>query len=377
MKNRLKRGCLILAGILCLIFLIKLNQVEKETLYDTEGQSFERAEVIEIIQDNITESGNEIGNQRVLLEIESGEYKGTMVEANSSSSYLFGAHCKKGMHVIAILSVGEKEMSADVYSIDRGLAVLGMVFVFIAVVCLIGGRKGIASIAGLFLALCGIVFVFLPLIYRGISPILSAVFMIVITTVVTMYLINGISAKTMTAICGTIGGVIISGIYAFVFGKVTHISGYNVSDIENLIYIAENTEIKIGELLFAGILIASLGAVMDVGMSIASTQQEILERKPDLSPKELFSSGLNVGKDMMGTMSNTLILAFAGGSLNTLVYFYAYNYSKLQLMNMYSLGIEIMQGVAATMGVVMTVPITAATGAVLLTRFQKMSGIHT
>lgn len=114
---------------------------------------------------------------------------------------------------------------------------------------------------------------------------------------------------------------------------------------------------------------------MDVGMSIAATQQEILQKKPDLSAKELFYSGMNVGKDMMGTMSNTLILAFAGGSLNTLVYLYAYNYSYLQMINMYSLGIEIMQGVSATMGVVLTVPFTSFVGAILLTKFQKVSGI--
>lgn len=82
---------------------------------------------------------------------------------------------------------------------------------------------------------------------------------------------------------------------------------------------------------------------MDVGMSIASTLQEIYSRRPDLGMWDLFKSGMNVGKDMMGTMSNTLILAFAGGSLNTLVFIFAYNYSYHQIINMYSIGIELMQ----------------------------------
>lgn len=375
MKKVLKRGCLILLGILCLIFVVQLNQVEKEELYYTEGQSFEKAKVVEIIQDNETENGSIVGNQKVLLEIQSGAYKGEKIEASSSASYLFGAHCEEGMHVVAIVSESNDEVIATVYSVNRSWAIFAMVLIFFLVVFLIGGKKGLSSIAGLVFALICIVFVFLPMIYRGISPILSAIFVIIVTTIATMYFIDGLTAKSITAICGTIGGVIVSGIYAWIFGKITQISGFNVSDIENLVYVGEQTGIQIGELLFAGILIAALGAVMDVGMSIAATQQEILQKKPDLSAKELFYSGMNVGKDMMGTMSNTLILAFAGGSLNTLVYLYAYNYSYLQMINMYSLGIEIMQGVSATMGVVLTVPFTSFVGAILLTKFQKVSGI--
>ena len=113
-----------------------------------------------------------------------------------------------------------------------------------------------------------------------------------------------------------------------------------MSDIENLVYVGEMTDIKIGELLFAGILIASLGAVMDVGMSIASTIQEIYETDKTLSMKQLFLSGINVGRDMMGTMTNTLIFAYVGGAMTTLVLNYAYDLSYLQLANSYVIGIE-------------------------------------
>ena len=216
---------------------------------------------------------------------------------------------------------------------------------------------------GLGFTIVCVLFLFLPMIYRGVSPIFSAVVVAVITTVVTIYLISGISVKSLTAISGTVTGVVMAVIFAGIFGKVTQITGYNVSDIEELIYLEEKTAIKINELLFAEILIASLGAVMDVGMSIASTLQEIYSRRPDLGMWDLFKSGMNVGKDMMGTMSNTLILAFAGGSLNTLVFIFAYNYSYHQIINMYSIGIELMQGISASMGVILTVPFTSLAGA--------------
>ena len=170
---------------------------------------------------------------------------------------------------------------------------------------------------------------------------------------------------------GTIFGVIIAGVFALIFGNVTSISGYNVSDIENLVYVGEMTDIQIGQLLFAGILIASLGAVMDVGMSISSTLCEIKEKNPSLTMKELFLSGMNVGRDMMGTMTNTLILAFTGGSINTLVFIYAYNYQYLQIMNMYSVGIEIMQGLSASLGVILAVPFTSLITSIIISGKSK------
>ena len=348
-----------ITGILFLIFLMQYNKIEKTELLSTEGRTFEKAVVTEVISDNLTENGNRVGNQTVRLRLCSGKFKNEKVEAISSSSYLFGATCKKGMKVIALVSESQGEVIASVYSADREFSLYFMIAVFLLVIILIGGKKGAASVMGLGFTIVCVLFLFLPMIYRGVSPIFSAVVVAVITTVVTIYLISGISVKSLTAISGTVTGVVM----AVIFAKVTQITGYNVSDIEELIYLEEKTAIKINELLFAGILIASLGAVMDVGMSIASTLQEIYSRRPDLGMWELFKSGMNVGKDMMGTMSNTLILAFAGGSLNTLVFIFAYNYSYHQIINMYSIGIELMQGISASMGVILTVPFTSLAGA--------------
>ena len=328
-KNFLRRGCLVIAGILFLIFLMQYNKIEKTELLSTEGRTFEKAVVTEVISDNLTENGNRVGNQTVRLRLCSGKFKNEKVEAISSSSYLFGATCKKGMKVIALVSESQGEVIASVYSADREFSLYFMIAVFLLAIILIGGKKGAASVMGLGFTIVCVLFLFLPMIYRGVSPIFSAVVVAVITTVVTIYLISGISVKSLTAISGTVTGVVMAVIFAGIFGKVTQITGYNVSDIEELIYLEEKT-----------------------AMSIASTLQEIYSRRPDLGMWDLFKSGMNVGKDMMGTMSNTLILAFAGGSLNTLVFIFAYNYSYHQIINMYSIGIELMQGISASMGVI-------------------------
>lgn len=367
-KIYIRRIIIIVLTICFGVFLYFFNQVEKTELLTTEGRTFEKAVVTEIIEDNITENGNRVGQQTVKLRIESGKYEGEELTASSSSSYLYGADCTVGLRVIAIVSESDDNLTASVYNYDRGDILYLIIIFFIVVLWLIGGKKGLNSAIGLVFTFVCIIFLFLPMIYKGFSPILSSVIVVILTTVVVMYLIDGISVKSLCAMAGTVAGVVISAVFAFVFGNLTHISGNNVSDVEDLMYIGQMTDINVGELMFAGILISTLGAVMDVAISVASTVNEIHEKNPDLNRRELFKSGINVGRDMMGTMSNTLILAFTGSSINTLVYIYSYNYSYYQVLNMYSIGIEIIQGISATLGVILTVPFVAFISSYLLIR---------
>lgn len=370
-KKYIRQIIIIVFVILFGVLLYFFNQVEKTELLTNDGRTFEKAVVTQIVEDNITENGNRVGQQTVKLLIESGEHKGEEITATSSSSYLYGADCVEGLKVIAIISESENTITASVYNYDRGDILYLIILFFIVVLWLIGGKKGLNSAIGLVFTFVCIIFLFLPMIYRGVSPILSAVVIVILTTFVVMYLIDGISVKSICAMLGTIAGVLISALFAALFGCLTNISGNNVSDIENLMYIGQMTDIDVGELMFAGILISTLGAVMDVAISVASTINEIHDKNPQLSRKELFSSGINVGRDMMGTMSNTLILAFTGSSINTLVYIYSYNYSYYQVLNMYSIGIELIQGISATLGVILTVPFVAFISSMFLSRRRK------
>lgn len=352
-------------------FLIKINSFEKVQLISTEGQSYEKAVVTEITQDNLQEDGNRYGNQEVRVQIKSGKFKGKEIDAINPNGTLFGADCTIGTNVIVIISSTGEDAYATVYSLDRSYAMWIFIFIFIFVVCIIGGMKGVKAVASLAFTFICIVYMMFPLMYRGFSPILLSIIVCIISTIVTLWMLGGVSRKTFSAIIGTSLGVIFSGIAAFLYGKAAGVSGYNVTDIETLNFVAQNTDIKIGQLLFAGIIISSLGAVMDVGMSIASTIQEIYEVNNTLSRKELFFSGINVGRDMMGTMINTLILAYVGGSLSTLITNYAYDLSYNQLANSYTIAIEVMQGLAGSFGVILTVPITAAVSSFLVSRKYK------
>ena len=341
------------------IFLICFNQVNIASLVATDGRTFERAKVLEVLMDNVQEDGSRVGQQMVMIEMKTGPMKGERVEATSNNGYLFGAACEPGMNVVVIQSISGEISIHTVYSVDREWAVLGFVLVFFAVVCLIGGKKGVQACVGLLFTFICIIWLYIPMIYKGYSPFLAAVLVAAVTTFITMYLLGGWSGKTACAVLGTVSGVVIAGISAYIFGKAAHISGYNVSNIESLMVLENIRSIRVGELLFSGLLISALGAVMDVGMSISSTVFEIHSQNPELGRKALFRSGMNVGRDAMGTMINTLILAFVGSGASTLLLNYAYELPYLQVVNSNYMVIEIMQGISGSLGVVMTVPIVS------------------
>ena len=350
------------------VFVFKLNQVEKTELVVRTGQTFEKGEVTEILQDNLDSNGTRVGEQKVRVKMLTGVRKGEELDVTSSSGYLFGAACTVGMKVIVMQSVAGETTIASVYSQDREWVIYIFALLYLLALCIIGGKQGIKGCLGLIFTFFCVIFVYLPLVYLGYSPFWSAVFICFLTTLVTMYLIGGPTKKTCAATLGTLTGVVLAGISAWCFSKASGISGYNVSDIETLMTLWNTNRIQVGGLLFSGLLISCLGAVMDVAMSISSAIDEIYKQNSSLTRKELFKAGMRVGRDMMGTDSNTLILAFAGSSVSTLLLDYAYDLPYQQIINSNNIGIAIMQGLAGSFGIVLSVPFTVLICTILFHR---------
>ena len=357
---------LLLLLLFC-IFVVRINAVDKIELVSREGQTFEKGVVTEIIQDNLQYDGSRVGEQLVRVEMKTGARAGQTLEMTSSSGYLFGAGCTEGMKVIVMQSVSGDSTVASVYAQDRETVIYVFAGLYLLVLCLVGGKQGVKGALGLVFTFFCILFVYLPLVYRGHSPFWVSVFICTITTVVTMYLIGGPTMKTLVATGGTVAGVCIAGLAATAFSAASGITGWNVSDIESLLTLWNTNGIQVGGLLFSGLLISSLGATMDVAMSIGSAISEIHAQTPDISRRELFRAGMRVGRDMMGTDSNTLILAFAGGSISMLVLDYAYDLPYLQIINSNNIGIAIMQGLAGSFGIVLSVPVTVLLAVFLYT----------
>lgn len=357
------------------IFVFKLNQTEKTELVVRTGQTFEKAEVTEILQDNLDSNGTRVGEQKVRVKMLTGARKGEELDITSSSGYLFGAACKVGMKVIVMQSVAGETTIASVYSQDREWVIYIFALLYLLALCVIGGKQGIKGCLGLIFTFFCVIFVYLPLVYLRFSPFWAAVFICFLTTLVTMYLIGGPTKKTCAATLGTLAGVVLAGLSAWCFSKASGISGYNVSDIETLMTLWNTNRIQVGGLLFPGLLISCLGAVMDVAMSISSAIDEIYKQNTSLTRKELFKAGMRVGRDMMGTDSNTLILAFAGSSVSTLLLDYAYDLPYQQIINSNNIGIAIMQGLAGSFGIVLSVPLTVLICTVLFHKNEAVSQV--
>ena len=354
------------------IFIVMINRVTKTELVSRSGQTFEKAVVKEVLVDNLQADGSRVwtadGDRTEML---TGVRKGETLEVTSSSGYLFGAGCTPGMHVIVMQSVAGETTIASVYTQDREWVIYLFAGLYLLLLCVIGGKQGIRGSLGLIFTFISVIFIYIPLIYRGFSPFWVAVFVCVITTVITMYLIGGAGRKTVCAIGGTVAGVLCAGVTAILFSKASGISGYNVSDIETLLTLWNTEGIQVGGLLFSGLLISALGATMDVAMSVSSAMEEIIQQNPALTRKQLWLAGMRVGRDMMGTDSNTLILAFAGTSSSTLLLDYAYDLPYQQIINSNNIGIAIMQGLSGSFGIVLSVPLTVTLCAWMLKKRKE------
>lgn len=353
---------------LFLLLVVRLNQVGKVALVSREGQTFEKGVVTEILQDNVQPDGSRVGEQVVRVLMKTGGLKGREIETTSSSGFLFGAPCTVGMKVVVMQSLAGDTVVSSVYAQDREFQILAFAALYLLALCLIGGWQGAKGALGLVFTFGCILWVYLPLVYRGWSPFWSAVLVCAVTAVVTLWLVGGPTRKTLVAAAGTVAGVVMAGVAASLFSLATGITGWNVSDIESLMTLWSTADIQVGGLLFSGLLISSLGATMDVAMSIASSMAEVQAQTPDISCRALFQAGMRVGRDMMGTDSNTLILAFAGGSVSMLVLDYAYDLSWLQIINSNNIGIAVIQGLAGSFGVVLSVPVTVALAMLLYVR---------
>lgn len=219
---------------------------------------------------------------------------------------------------------------------------------------------------GLAFAMFLIMAFLLPVIYHGWPPVAAGIITALLITVFSMVLLNGISRKTAVASAATMAGVFAAAVIYYIFSSILHLSGFNLEEAEELILIQNNTGMQVGELLFTGILIASLGAVMDMTMSVASSLFEMKHIHPEMTKKEIFQSGMVIGKDMTGTMCQTLVLAFAGTGVAALLVLISYGSTFNQLLSSDYVSLELMHSLTGSMAVILAVPITAFITAVVL-----------
>ncbi len=331
--------------------------------------SFEKGVITAITNEKIkkqeTQKGLITGFQDLSVLILTGKYKGQTVSVTNYINYDTNFYFKKGNHLIVTVNATSTGKTLHVFvSTPNRLPVMFIFSILIVLLlCIAGGRQGYRAVLAIIFTISSILFVFIPLVYNGIQPTGAAFILAVVTACITLPLISGIERKTAIAIIGTIVCVCISAGIQAVFCKFAHVSSFTYDDTDSLMQIAAHSKMQIGGLLFASVLISSLGAVMDIAISIASAINEVHLSNSSAKFSELFAAGMHIGRDMMGTMANTLILAFTGSSIVSLIQIYTYNMNMNQVLNSNGITIEIIQSLTGCFAVISAVPIVSAISA--------------
>lgn len=326
-------------------------------------------EIINEVEENTNVFGLEGESliQYLEVEITKGPHKGQVVyvENRIDSSMVLNLHLKEKDKVLLYVVEEGGKIKAEVSDLQRDHILLILVGLFLLALILVGRLKGFKSF--LMLLLTGVVIwkIYIPAILKGMNPILFSILSLTVVTVVTLIFIVGFNKKTLVAIIGTLGGLLIAGVIALISGYLMQLTGLGNEEAQMLRYSEASMHLDFRGLLFSGILIGALGAVMDVSMSIASSLYEMHQLNPVISKAKLFRSGMNVGKDVMGTMSNTLILAYTGSSIPLMLLFQANKIPLVDMINTEMIASEVVRAMAGSIGLVLTIPITAVVGVFL------------
>ena len=382
-KLRDNRICLMIVIVLfaaVAVCAVLLNKAAADHVPTSASQMvFEKAEVTAVLSDDAqpdydNAEGRRVGTQDLEIRILTGDHKDEIMSLTNYMSALFNVDLEKGDNIIVrIMTDEDGAYYASVFNHDRGIVIGAFVLVFFIFLAVLGGKKGIGALLGLIFTLACIWFILIPALMIGMPVIPVTVAIVAVTSAGGLILLNGLSEKTFCAVIGCFIGVLTAGVIAAIVGAVTPMNGFNMPEAENLILYGVDKGLKISGLLVCGVLISALGAVMDVALGIASSVNELRTGNPKAMIGELFRSGMNIGKDAMGTMANTLILAFAGSSLNMLILVQTYDIPFRQLINTDYICIEIIQSISGAAGILLTVPIVAFISAAVMARKEDRS----
>ncbi len=361
-----------------IIILIGHNVCKIDNNHKSEN-SYCKGIITEIIDQSeektLSENGEEILLSKVVkfkAKIQSGDKKGKIVVATQQIDYMYAYQAKEievGKNVI-LVDLGSDGIQFAEY--NRSDYLIALCIFFFAIIILIGKGKGVSTIISLLLTIAVIFLVYIPSILKGYNIYISTLIISIFIIISSLIIINGINKKTLCAILGNIGGIIISAILAFIMNDLLQITGVVEEDYVYLMHL-DSITINLRAIVWAGIVIGSLGAVMDVAMSIASSMNELSENMRNKSFINLLKSGMNIGKDAIGTMTNTLILAYIGSALATVLLLVAYNKDLLYLFNLEMIVVEVEQAIVGSMGILFAVPSTAIISSYVYNKKSKMN----
>ncbi|MGL4402773.1 MAG: YibE/F family protein [Fusobacteriaceae bacterium] len=265
-----------------------------------------------------------------------------------------------GDSVVLLESDSENE-SGNIYIADRDKRswMVGLVSIFLLLTLFIAKFKGVKALFALLTTGFLLIKFLIPGIIMGYSPIILSTGLAFFSSVLTIFLMSGFSPKGYSALLGCLTGVFSAGLLSLLFSNLMGLTGFSTIEVINMSGYLSGIRVK--EIISAGIILGSMGAVMDVAMSIASALSELKYRDKELTSGEMFISGMNIGSDIIGTMVNTLILAYLGSSLISmiLIALQGNEYPLIRLLNFEFIAVEILRSLCGSIGILVAVPATS------------------
>lgn len=346
--------------LLILFFIITIMPIKT---FAAEVLTSQRGEVVNV---EYVDIDNDIAQVKQLVEVKllNGENKGQVILLDNmqTGNPYYDIKLKSGKKVLLHVETIDDELVYSIEDLERSHILYGLTLIFLALLIYVGRKKGFYSFVSIIVTSVLIFNVLSPMILHGLNPILSTFFICILSTMLTMYLVGGFNKKSTSAIIGCTLSLVFAGILSQATIKLASITGF--SNEHSMFLYSVHPELNFVSITISAMILATLGAVMDVGMSIASTINEIYTIDNSKTVKELFKSGMNVGRDIIGTMANTLILVYLGASLPLLLL--ASNLDLQKFINLNQVVTEISSALIGSSAIILCVPLTAIVASELI-----------
>ena len=310
-------------------------------------------------QDPVRAIIEELSAEKITVELQEGESAGSVVEVlRFDDKQIQNQGLHKGDQVLVTTIPGPQGENKVIIVDQYRLPWLGVLLgVFLLVVVFVGRKKGLFSFFAMLFSFLIIGQMVVPQILLGNNPILISLFAALIIIPLTFYVSHGFSTKTTIAVVGTFLSLLITGLLALLFVYLTKLTGFSAEEATFLS--VQQGELNIQSLLLAGIIIGAMGVLDDITISQAAIVAKLRKANPSYTQWHLFHESMDVGRDHIASLVNTLVLVYAGAALPLFVLFQSSQFGSFtDVLNMEIVATEIVRTLVSSIGIVSAVPIT-------------------
>ncbi|MCC6238494.1 MAG: YibE/F family protein [Dehalococcoidia bacterium] len=321
-------------------------------------QDLREGQVLEVVERSTRSTpGGDIVTERFAVQVDGGRVE---VQRTTSASADPALAVAPGDEVLVLASPGPDGTTYGIRDRVRRVPVMQLAFIFGLLVVIVGGWHGAISLVGLGATVLVVGRFIVPAILAGRDPLLTCIAGALVIMAATLTLGHGPHRRTWIALASTAIALVLGGVFsawAVDFARLTGLT----EDSVTLQQLAGSLDVR--GLLLGGIILGAVGVLDDVTTTQAATVFELREANPGLSPRELFSRGMNVGREHIAATTNTLLLAYAGSGLPLLVILAAQDLQPGILVSFDALATELVRTLAGSTAIVAAVPITTALAA--------------